>query len=110
MSTAAYNAIRAAPDTQRTVTGAFTGVPQNLGTPLTINPIIAIFDNQSTIAVDVSFGGILWKTFSAGEALVLDMRGNSGSAPSYTFDVGTQFTVTATGGIGSFRLSILYAR
>lgn len=107
---APYNAIRAAPDTERSVTGAFTGTPQNLGTVLTVNPIIAIFDNQSTVSVAVAFQGVTWKTFSAGEALVLDMRGNNGQAPTYTFDLGTQFTVTATGGTGSFRLSILYAR
>lgn len=110
MSTAPYTGIRAAADTERSVTGAFTGVAQNLGTPLTVNPIIAIFDNQSTVAIAVAFGGVTWKTFSAGEALVLDMRGNHGYANSYTFDQGTQFTVTGTGGTGSFRLSILYAR
>ncbi len=108
--TAPYNAVRAAPDTERSVTGAFTGVPQNLGTPLTVNPIIAIFDNQSTVAISVAFSGVTWKTFPAGEALVLDMRGNHGDAATYTFDLGTQFTVTGTGGTGSFRLSILYAR
>ncbi len=110
MSTAPYNANRAAPDTERSVTGAFTGVAQNLGSALTVNPIIAIFDNQSTVAVTVSFSGVVWKTFSAGEALVLDMRANEGKADAYTFDRGTQFTVTATGGTGSFYLSILYAR
>lgn len=107
---ASVNAIRAAPDTERVVTGPFSGAAQNLGTALTVNPIIAIFDNQSDVDVAVAFSGVTWKTFSAGEALVLDMRGNNGEAATYTFDIGTQFTVTATGGTGSFRLSILYAR
>ena len=108
---APYIGIRAAPETERSVAGAFTGSAQNLGTPLTQNPIMAIFDNQSTVSVAVGFSGVSnWKTFSAGEALILDMRANHGQAQTFTFDLGTQFTVTATGGTGSFRLSILYAR
>lgn len=108
---APYTGSRAAPESERAVAGPFTGSAQNLGAVLSQNPIIAIFDNQSDVDVSVGFSGIAnWKTFSAGEALVLDLRGNHGEAPTFTFDLGTQFTVTATGGTGSFRLSILYAR
>ena len=101
---------RAGFDEQRSVTGPFTGVPQNLGAPLEFNPVIIIFDNQSTVAIDVIVNGIVWKTFPAGEALVLDLRGNHGIAPSFTADIGTQFQVTATAGTGIFSLAIIYAK
>jgi hypothetical protein len=103
--------IRAGFDTERSVAGAFLGSFQTLGSTLTENPVILIFDNQSTVSVEVSVNGTdTWKTFSAGEALVLDLRGNHGIAANYTIDIGTQFYVKGTGGTGSFRLSILYAR
>lgn len=105
-----FNAIAAYPDTERSVTGPFTGVAQNLGTVLTENPIIVIFDNQSTVAVAVYMNGVLFKTFSAGQAMVLDMRANNGQASTYTFPLNTQFSVIATGGTDSFYLSILFAR
>ena len=97
-------------DTERVVTGAFTGVAQNLGNPLGFNPVIAVFDNQSTVEIAVAADGVTWKTFEAGEAMVLDFRANNGIAANYTVSLNTQFTVTGTGGTGSFRLSILYAR
>ena len=98
-------------DTERSVTAAFSGSFQTLGSVLTQNPVIMIFDNQSTVSVEVSVDGVnTWKTFSAGEALVLDLRGNHGIAANFTVDLQTQFYVKGTGGTGSFRLSILYAR
>lgn len=104
-----YISTRALPDTERSVTGPFSGVAQNIGTQLTVNPIIVIFDNQSTVSAQVSINGVLWKTFAAGEALVLDMRANSGSAKTYTFDANSQFSLVGTAGTGSFYISILYA-
>lgn len=99
-------------DVERSVAGAFTGSAQSLGAVLTQNPVIIIFDNQSTVPVAVSIdGGVTtWKTFSAGQALVLDLRANHGQVAIYSFPIGTQFSVTASGGTGSFRLSITYAR
>lgn len=104
--------VRVGWDVERTVTGPFTGSAQNLGTALSENPVVVIFDNQSTVDVALSVdGGVsIWKTFSAGEAFVLDLRANHGNATNYTIDIGTQFSVTATDGTGSFRLTILYAR
>lgn len=112
MSSNPYIGARVGFDEERVVTGAFTGVAQNLGGPLEFNPVLAIFDNQSTveIAVSVDGGVTTWKTFSAGEAFVWDLRANSGNAPTWTIDLGTQFSVTGTGGTGSFRLSINYAK
>ncbi len=93
MSTNPYIGARVVFDTERTVTGAFTGVAQNLGTPLTSAAVLIIMDNQSTVAVQVVVNGNVWKTFSAGEALVLDL-----------------FQIIATGGTGIFSLSVLYAK
>lgn len=109
MSNNPYLSNIATPDTQRSLAGPFSGSAQNVGTALTVNPIIAVLDNQSSVAVDLYINAILWKTFSAGEALVLDMRSNHGNASTWTFKLGTQFSVIATGGSGSFYISILYA-
>lgn len=110
MSSNSYISVRAGFDTERTVTGPFSGVSQNLGTPITVNPVIMVCDNLSTVAVQLLVNGVVWKTFSAGEALVLDLRANHGNAPNFTVDIGTQFSVIGTAGTGSFSLSLIYAR
>lgn len=97
-------------DTERTVTGPFTGIAQNLGSVLTYAAVIALFDNQSTVAVQVVVNGAVWKTFPAGEALVLDLRGNAAHAATFAADAHTQFQVIGTGGTGIFSLAIIYAR
>lgn len=97
-------------DVERTVSGAFTGVAQNLGTPLTSSAVLIIFDNQSTVAIQVVVNSVTWKTFPAGEALVLDLRGNAAHASTFAVDANTQFQVIGTGGTGSFSMSVLYAK
>lgn len=86
------------------MTGSFTLIGV-----LTQNPVIIIFDNQSTVAIAISTDGgtTTWRTFPAGEALVLDLRGNNGVAANYTFDVGTSFW--GNGASGNFSISYLYA-
>lgn len=110
MSSNPYIGARAGFDTERTVTGPFTGVAQNLGTPLSFPAVVALFDNQSDTAVQVVVDGRVWKTFSAGEALVLDLRGNAAHAPTFAADANTQFQIIGTGGAGLFSLAIVYAR
>lgn len=90
------------------LTGVMTGAAVKIGT-LSQSPVIIIFDNQGTVAVAISVDGgtTTWKTFPGGEALVLDLRGNHGIAPNYTFDVGTTFT--GTGASGTFSISYIYA-
>jgi len=91
----------------------FNGTFQTLGSVLDINPAIMIIDNQTLVSVALSVDGVnVWKTFSPGEGLVLDLRGNHGIAANYTVDLNTQFYVNGAAGAGtdSFRISILYAR
>lgn len=99
-------------DAERAIAASsFDGTYRNIGTALTSNPVQIIFDNQTNVDVPISVtGNSTWKTFSAGEALVLDLRGNHGIASNFTADVGTQFSTNATVGTGSFRISVINAR
>lgn len=90
----------------------FNGTYQNIGSALTNTPVVIIFDNQTDVSVPLSVtGSSTWKTFSAGECLLLDLRANHGIASNYTIDAGTQFSTNASVGTsGSFRISLIYAR
>ena len=88
-----------------------------LGSPITQNPVVMIFDNQSTktLAITNSINAAgdtstTWKTFVPGEVFVLDLRANHGYAPNYTIDLGTQFYVTNTAVNGDFKISYIYAQ
>ncbi len=76
---------------------------------LTHNPVQIIFDNQGLVPVAISQNGgtTTWRTFPAGEALVLDMRGNKGIADNFTFPIGT--TISGNGASGTFSISYIYA-
>lgn len=87
---------------------AMTGSNVLIGT-LAFNPTIIVLDNQSTTSVVLSINDVVWKTFTGGEALVLDMRGNHGIAPNYTFQVGDSFFGEGAAN-GSFSISYLYAK
>lgn len=83
---------------------AMTGSQVAIGT-LLYTPVKLILDNQSTTSVVLSIaiggGGIVqWKTFSAGEALVLD-------DDMYTFPVGTIFYGNGSAN-GNFSISYTY--
>lgn len=110
MSSNPYIGARVVFDTERTVTGPFTGIAQNLGTVLSSPAVLLVMDNQSTVAVQLVVNGATWKTFSAGEAMVLDLRANAAHAPTYAVDANTQFQIIATAGTGTFNLSVLYAK
>jgi hypothetical protein len=71
--------------------------------------VTLIFDNQGTVSVAISAdGGVTtWRTFTPGEALVLDLRDKHGLAANYTFDVGTTFH--GNGASGTFSISYIYA-
>jgi hypothetical protein len=100
MSSNPYTGATAGFDTERTVTGPFTGVTQNLGSPLA----------YAAVSVQLLIDGAVWHTFPAGEAIILDLRGNAAHAPTFVAPQGTQFQVIGTGGTGSFSISIVYAR
>ena len=87
---------------------AMTGSNTLIGT-LAYNPTIIVLDNQSTTSVVLSINDVSWKTFAAGEALVLDLRAASASAPNYTFSVGDSFFGNGAAN-GSFSISYLYAK
>lgn len=84
---------------------AMTGVSATIGT-LLYTPVKIVMDNQSTssvvLSINVGGGPVQWKTFSAGEALVLD-------DDMYTFPVGTIFTGTGAA-TGSFSISYTYIK
>jgi hypothetical protein len=88
-----------------------TGSTVLIGT-LIFNPVMIIFDNMGTVPVAISVndstGVTTWKTFDAGEALVLDLRCQQGRAPNFTFDLGTTFF--GTGASSNFSISYIYAK
>ncbi len=77
------------------------------------NPVIIIFDNQGANAVAIYVDGTaaanLWRTFPAGEALVLDLRDKSHLAANYTPSIGTRFYGAGTTG-DTFSISYTYAQ
>lgn len=91
------------------LSAAMTGSWVAIGTLLAPASHI-IFDNQGTVAVAISVDGgtTTWKTFSAGEALVLDLRAAHGIASNFSADQGTIFS--GNGASGTFRISYIYAR
>ena len=111
--TNANNSQRVGFDTERALAGtSFTGSFQSIGTALQNNPVVLVLDNQTDVSVGLSVDGVnIWKTFSASEAFVLDLRANHGVAANYTMDIGTQFSTNASAGTsGSFRISVIYAK
>jgi hypothetical protein len=92
------------------LTANMSGSPVLIGT-LTHNPVMMIFDNQSTNAITISVddptGGTVWRTFTAGEALTIDFRSNHGIAANWTPDLGTSFY--GNGSSGTFSISYLFA-
>lgn len=84
-----------------------TGSNVVIGT-LVESPVIMILDNQSTVSIVISINGVSWKTFPAGEALVLDFRANHGIASNFTLDRGT--VISGNGASGNFSVSYFYAQ
>ena len=84
---------------------AMTGSQVTVGA-LIANPCKIIFDNQSTGSVTLTLSslgtGLVWRTFTAGEALVLD---NDLEA----FPEGTVFYATGAG-TGNFSISYTYIK
>lgn len=96
-------------DTERSrASTTFDGSFLAIGSALTVNPFIIIFDNQSDVDVPISVDGVnIWKTFAPYQSLVLDLRANHGIAENYTMAIGTQFTTNASvGTTGSMRISV----
>ncbi len=89
-----------------------TGTPTYdlIGT-LTYNPVLIIFDNQGSVSVGISNNGTsTWKTFTAGEALVLDLRDKRGLAANFTFKKGMPLYAIGAAGACDFKISYIYAK
>ncbi len=86
-----------------------TGSDVVIGT-LLFNPVIIIFDNQgeASVAISTDGGDTTWRTFPAGEALVLDLRAAHALAANFTFSIGTSFS--GNGASGTFSISYVYAK
>jgi len=107
------NSQRVGWDIERSIAAtSLSGAFQFIGSAFDENPVVLVFDNQTDVSVAISVDGVnIWKTFSAGEAFVLDLRSNHGIAANYTIDIGTRFSTNSTvGTTGSFRISSIYAR
>lgn len=88
-----------------------TGTPTYdlIGT-LDYNPVLIIFDNQGTVSVGISNNGTsTWKTFTAGEALVLDLRDKRGLASNFSFRKGMSLYAIGAAGACDFKISYIYA-
>ena len=70
---------------------------------------VIIFDNLGTVAVGVSNDGAnTWKTFAAGEGLVLDLRSQQGKAQNFAFRKGMNFYAIGAAGACDLRISYIY--
>jgi len=71
---------------------------------------IIIFDNQSTVAIQIGTdASTIWRTFPAGEALVLDLRDKKAEASNFGFAQGTSFFAKGSAGANQFSISYIYA-
>lgn len=89
------------------LSAVMTGSDVQIGsTGLLYNPYKIIFDNQSTVAIAIKYSndGVnmnTWRTFPAGEALVLDCEEGA-------FPIGTKFW--GNGASGTFSISYVYLK
>lgn len=86
-----------------------TGSTILIGT-LPVTATHVIFDNQGSVAVAIYVNQTtnVWRTFPAGEAIILDMRSAHGIAPNFGFPQGTTFF--GNGASGTFSISYIYAQ
>jgi hypothetical protein len=74
---------------------------------------IIVFDNQSTSSVAIYVNGTaaanLWRTFPAGEAIVLDLRAAHAAAPNFSASQNTTFYGNGAA-TGNFSISYVYAQ
>jgi len=90
-------------------TATISGTPSVIGV-LAENPVMIVFDNQSTTSVGISNStDFVWRTFPPGEGIILDMVANKGLADTFTFKVGTTIYATGTAGVGNFSVSFIFA-
>lgn len=87
------------------MTATMTGIPVVIGV-MPVSPAKIIFDNQSDFAVSIFINistGTPWRTFPAGEAIVIDLNEMDAKGP---IPIGTIFF--GVGASGTFSISYLY--
>ena len=77
-------------ETATELSAIMDGTTKVIGT-LLFNPVMIIFDNQGTVEVEIyrNQTSNVWRTFPAGEAIILDMRAAHGLASNFTFCIGS---------------------
>lgn len=92
------------------LTATTTGATPVAFGPLLQVPAIIIFDNQSSNAVKIYLNQTVnvWRTFPAGEALILDTRSAQGKSDNFAFAIGDTFYASGTAG-SLFSISYVYA-
>lgn len=92
------------------MSATLNGSTQLLGI-LANEPVIMLIKNQSTASAFFADnpGSTAGTTMVAGEEIVLDCRGNNGTARNMGFPIGTSLYVTGTNASGVFKVGILYA-
>jgi hypothetical protein len=87
---------------QNELAATMTGSATKIGT-LVASPRIVIFDNQGTASVAIGIGPAAttptptiatWRTFPAGEALVLDLSTNKAAAPNFLIGASGTFSIS----------------
>jgi hypothetical protein len=100
---------RIAWETLRSLSGAFTGSYQNVGTPLQFPSYICKLVNNSTVLVTVSIDGINDIDVAPANSFWLYDEGKSGlNASSPALPAGTQIMIKGTGGTGTVYLVSQY--
>ena len=86
-----------------------SGAYDTIGTVL-FKVAIIIFDNQSTVPIQISVNGTsTWKTFPAGEGLVLDLRDKKAEAANFGIEQGTTFFAKGAAGANTFSIAYVVA-
>lgn len=99
---------RAKFDVMRTRSAAtFNGTFLAVGTPLTDSPYQIIFQNNTSVTVQISIDGVnAGLELLTNQSIVLDMNTNRTNNRAFTFPIGTQFYVSGAAGAGNFNISM----
>lgn len=97
-------------DALRTIdSSTFTGSYQAVGTKLSVNARIVIFQNNSNQTVTISTDGTTdMLQLLTMERVVFDLNTNHSLPLMFSFPPGTQFYAKGSAGTGNFNISLIY--